>query len=265
MSQGYIFPPMKITPKTLQKTADKLQPQANQGYLFQGNEQQVSRISFFILGGVGGVVASGGLVLMGVLINAVMTRIMPLLAREVGFVAIVQEVWVVLLCMLALIVMIILLLRMIVMSWREHQNESGIENTNLLLSDRSCPLGSTLQVSLHRNIHNLTYWKDVIRVYVRLRCLEITKNNLGTSVTYEHTPLWESKGQHYRVKPPARAIAADFSFRLPRADPLAPIAYQSPELLKVQDAETCIAWVVEIWQISEELNSHFLIPVTVTA
>lgn len=266
MAQGYMFPPIKITPKTLQKAADKLQPLENRRYLFQGNERQQSKTDFLLLGGVGGLIASAMLVVTVVCIRAIVTKLLPLLAREVAFIGILQELWLPLLGILAFMVMIILLLRMIFVSWHEHKNKSKVENTNLLISDQSFKLGDTVQLALRRKVNNPTYWQDTIRVYVRVRCLEITKNDLGTEITYEHTPLWESKGQHHRVEPLARAITANFSFSLPRADKLDPITYQSPELIKSKDATTHIAWVIELWQISKELkHGHFVVPITVQA
>lgn len=260
------FPNHEIIPDSLVENYRKVRALNQGNYLFQGEEIVNSRNRFRMIAIITTIVLAIALLISGLLVDSMIKEvILPQLAREAHWITILKDVW-----MLPVFIGILLVtaLQIVLAAWRRHKNISMLEETKLLFIEKICTLGDDVRLLLQRKVKGDKSLKDVFDIYARLRCLEVTRTTKGTDIIYVHEPLWESATQYHKVMPPARAVAAKFSFRLPLADALEPAMYQSPDLFKekdIYDDTTQIVWLVEIWQKSKKTESHFLIPITVRA
>lgn len=260
-----IFSGHRILPRDLRKTYNKLQARADKSFLFDGKERQKLRREFlssvFILLGF----AAIGIVIIIEILSLLLHAIPSLLEREMSWTGILQEIWVLLLLTLVFLLLLWIVFHTIIHLWHDYRIDMMIMNTHLIFSKKVYPLGEDVKIALRRKVQREDCLAYDLDIWATLHCVEVVKNKIGTEDNYVCTSLWSSETQNHTMTLPISTIEANFSFRLPRADSLDPMTYQSTELIKTNDDATYIAWIVEVVQKSEELGSHFLIPIKVQA
>lgn len=254
-------------PSQLQANYQKLQP-VDEGYLFQADEISAVYKNWRLAVIVTSVVLLLSSALMLYIFLWTNTGVItPLQRREMPIDMILHEVWALLVLVMLFLVLLLCLGLMLHYYGRKYQKMRILGNSQLLLTPRSCRMGGELQVSLRRHVNKEQGLEQQLEVTAGLSCVEISQSRRSGKVVCLHRIVWESKLQRYKSTDSARAITANFSFSLPRANTLDPISYQSPELFKSKDSKTTIAWVLALWQHCEDYDfaSDIMLPVKVQA
>lgn len=254
----------RILPRDLRKTYNKLQARADKSFLFDGKERQKLRREF--LSSVFILLGFAAICIVIIIAMLPLLHVIPsLLEREMSWMGILQEIWVALLVTLVLLFLLWIVFHTIIHLWYDYRIDMMIMNTHLIFSKKVYTLGEGVKIALHRKVQRADRLAYDLDIWAKLHCVEVVKNKIGTEDNYVCTSLWSSETQNHTMTLPISTIEANFSFRLPRADSLDPMTYQSTELIKTNDDATYIAWIVEVVQESEELGNHFLIPIKVQA